>query len=111
MLLDLEAVWCSWCHVMAETTYKDPEVIQLMQSRYIAGRVDQDAWPDLSGRYEDYGWPATIVLDANGKEIVMRSGYLEPRDFAALLQAIVTHPSPGPSVPAAWQAEFGGWIG
>lgn len=71
VLLDLEAVWCHWCHVMAETTYKDPEVVQLVQSRYIPVRVDQEARPDLSSRYEDYGWPATIVLGPDGKEIVM----------------------------------------
>src|SRR3982750_4326240 len=54
VLLDLEAVWCHWCHVMAEVTYKDPGVIKLMNSRYIAVRVDQDSRPDLSNRYEDY---------------------------------------------------------
>src|SRR5580700_1002771 len=107
VLLDLEAVWCHWCHVMAETTYKDPEVVALIQSRYIAVRVDQDARPDLSTRYEDYGWPATIVLGANGKEIVMRSGYMEPRAFAALLKAIIADPSPGPSVRPAAKMEFG----
>ena len=107
VLLDLEAVWCHWCHVMAETTYKDAEVVQLIQSRYIAVRVDQDARPDLSSRYEDYGWPATIVLGANGKEIVMRSGYLEPRAFADLLKAIIADPSPGPSVRPAAKMEFG----
>jgi len=106
VLLDLEAVWCHWCHVMAETTYKDPEVVELIQSHYIAVRVDQDARPDLSSRYEDYGWPATIVLGSNGKEIVMRSGYLEPRNFAALLKAIIADPSPGPSVRPAAKMEF-----
>src|SRR5262245_46726610 len=30
VLLDLEAVWCHWCHVMDETTYKTPEVIALI---------------------------------------------------------------------------------
>ncbi|HEV7500577.1 MAG TPA: DUF255 domain-containing protein, partial [Vicinamibacteria bacterium] len=29
VLLDLGAVWCHWCHVMEETTYKDPEVVSL----------------------------------------------------------------------------------
>jgi len=27
VLLDLEAVWCHWCHVMDENTYSDPAVI------------------------------------------------------------------------------------
>ena len=33
---------------------------------FVAMRVDQDSRPDLSNRYEDYGWPATIIFDANG---------------------------------------------
>ena len=40
VLLDLEAVWCHWCHVMAETTYKDPATVALLQSKYITVRVD-----------------------------------------------------------------------
>lgn len=66
VLLDLEAVWCHWCHVMDETTYKTPEVISLTKSKYIPVRVDQDSRPDLSNRYEDYGWPATIVFGSGG---------------------------------------------
>jgi uncharacterized protein len=38
VLLDLEAVWCHWCHVMDETTYRSPQVIALMRSKYIAVR-------------------------------------------------------------------------
>ena len=64
--LDLEAVWCHWCHVMDDITFRDPEVVRLMGERYIAVKVDQDARPDLSNRYEDYGWPATVVFNADG---------------------------------------------
>jgi len=98
VLLDLEAVWCHWCHVMAETTYRDPDVVRLLKARYITVRVDQDARPDLSNRYEDYGWPATVVFDGKGKEIVKRQGYLPPGDMASMLQAIIDDPTPGPSV-------------
>jgi uncharacterized protein YyaL (SSP411 family) len=69
VLLDLEAVWCHWCHVMDDKTYRDPEVVKLIRSRYIAVKVDQDANPDLSNRYEDYGWPATVVFAADGSEL------------------------------------------
>ena len=30
VILDLEAVWCHWCHVMEETTYRDSEVVPLL---------------------------------------------------------------------------------
>lgn len=98
VLLDLGAVWCHWCHVMEDVTYRDPEVVRLIRSRYIAVRVDQDARPDLSNRYEDYGWPATIVFNAHGSEIVKRQGYIPPRPMASMLQAIIDDPTPGPSV-------------
>ncbi len=100
VLLDLEAVWCHWCHVMDETTYRDAQVIALLARGYLVVRVDQDARPDLANRYEDYGWPATVVFDGSGRELVKRSGYLPPREMADLLQAIIDDPTPGPSVTA-----------
>jgi uncharacterized protein YyaL (SSP411 family) len=94
VLLDLEAVWCHWCHVMDEVTYSDPKVIELIKSRYIAVRVDQDSRPDISRRYEDYGWPATVVFNAGGGEIVKRRGYLAPPVMISMLQEIIVDPSP-----------------
>src|SRR5438067_3298284 len=84
VLLDLEAVWCHWCHVMDETTYADPKVAALINARYVAVKVDQDSRPDLSNRYEDYGWPATIVFNESGGEIVKRRGYMPPDEMASI---------------------------
>ncbi len=98
VLLDLEAVWCHWCHVMDDVTYRDPEVVELIRKHVIAVRVDQDSRPDLSNRYEDYGWPATILFDSKGRELAKRSGYIPPRPMASMLQAFIEDPTPGPSV-------------
>ena len=98
VLLDLEAVWCHWCHVMDDLTYKDPIVIKLLRERYVLVKVDQDSRPDIANRYQDYGWPATVVFAADGSEIVKRQGYIPPRPMSSLLQAIIDDPSPGPSV-------------
>lgn len=94
LILDLEAVWCHWCHVMEEKTYRDPRVIELIGKHYVALRVDQDNRPDLANRYREYGWPATIFFAPDGSEIVKRSGYIAPDPMARLLQAIVDDPSP-----------------
>src|SRR5580704_13827284 len=98
VLLDLEAVWCHWCHVMDDITYQDPIVIRLLKEKYILVKVDQDSRPDISNRYQDYGWPATVVFAADGSEIVKRQGYIPPRPMSSMLQAIIDDPSPGPSV-------------
>ena len=94
VLLDLEAVWCHWCHVMDEVTYSDPKVVELIKSRYIPVRVDQDSRPDISRRYENYGWPATVVFNAEGGEIVKRRGYLAPPVMISMLEEIIVDPSP-----------------
>ena len=98
VLLDLEAVWCHWCHVMDAVTYSDPAVIKMLQAHYLIVKTDQDSRPDLSNRYEDYGWPATVVFDSQGHEIVKRQGYLAPDEMLSMLQAILDDPTPGPSV-------------
>lgn len=101
VILDLEAVWCHWCHVMKGTTYTDRKVVELLGSRYVTIRVDQDANPDLSARYGDWGWPATIIFAPDGSELVKRRGYISPENMASLLQAVIDDPTPGPSVAAA----------
>jgi uncharacterized protein len=103
VILDLEAVWCHWCHVMEKTTYADPKVRELLDSKYLPVRVDQDANPDLSSRYGDWGWPATIVFGPDGTEIAKIRGYIEPERMQALLKAVIDDPSPGPSVGEAFE--------
>jgi uncharacterized protein YyaL (SSP411 family) len=100
VILDLEAVWCHWCHVMDTTTYADPAVERLLNEHYVAVRVDQDSRPDISDRYEDYGWPATVIFDSSGRELAKRRGYIPPDAMASMLQAFVDDPTPGPSIVA-----------
>ena len=101
VILDLEAVWCHWCHVMEHETYGNADVRKALNANYVALKIDQDANPDIAARYGDWGWPATIVFASDGSEIVKRRGYIEPQQMVALLKAIVDDPSPGPSVGGA----------
>ncbi|MDZ4833095.1 MAG: DUF255 domain-containing protein [Candidatus Melainabacteria bacterium] len=94
VLLDLEAVWCHWCHVMDEKTYGDADVAKLLKKKFILVKVDQDSRPDLSHKYEDFGWPATIIFNANGDELVKRQGYIPPERMQKLLAAIIKDPTP-----------------
>jgi len=94
ILLNLEAVWCHWCHVMDKKTYANQKIADLIQAHFIPIKVDQDSRPDLALKYKDYGWPATIFLDSEGKDIVKRAGFISPDRMLALLTAIVADPSP-----------------
>ena len=94
IFLYLEAVWCHWCHVMRQQTLSDPEIIRQLDAQYISVRVDHDANPLLANRFRDWGWPALIFLDADGREIVKRAGFISPEAFSRLLAAIIEDPSP-----------------
>jgi uncharacterized protein YyaL (SSP411 family) len=78
VVLDLQATWCHWCHVMESVTYTDPGVLDLMAKHYVAVRVDQDANPDLASRYGYWGWPATIIFGPDGAEIAKIRGFVAP---------------------------------
>src|SRR3990170_8761307 len=62
VLLSVSAVWCHWCHVMDETSYSDSEVIGTVNGDYIPIRVDADQRPDVDRRYNQGGWPSTVIL-------------------------------------------------
>ncbi len=93
ILLHMAAVWCHWCHVMEATTYRDPAIQKAILEQFIPVRVDQDADPALSYRYENWGWPATVMLDKDGNEIFKRRGYIPPDLFARFLVAVIEDPS------------------
>ena len=77
VLLAISAVWCHWCHVMDETSYSDPAVIQGVNERYIPIRVDNDERPDVNRRYNMGGWPTTAFLTPDG-EILNGATYIPP---------------------------------
>jgi uncharacterized protein YyaL (SSP411 family) len=90
LLIDFVAGWCHWCHVMDETTYRDPEVARLISERFVAIQVDVDARPELAERYEEWGWPATVMLTPEAEELGKYRGYLSPERMKDLLEAAAT---------------------
>jgi uncharacterized protein YyaL (SSP411 family) len=84
---------------MEEKTYSSPAVIELIKKHYVAIKVDQAERPDLASRYEDYGWPATVILDPDGTDIWKEAGFIEPEVFAATLKK--TFENPGARVELA----------
>lgn len=89
ILVNVVATWCHWCHVMEETTYRDPEVVALLEQHFVTIRVDSDARPDVAERYREWGWPATGFLTPTAQPVLELRGYQNPRAFAKLLRTLV----------------------
>jgi uncharacterized protein YyaL (SSP411 family) len=77
VLLAISAVWCHWCHVMDETSYSVPDIIKVINDRYVPVRVDNDERPDVNRRYNMGGWPSTVFLTPEG-EIIHGGTYVPP---------------------------------
>jgi uncharacterized protein len=88
VLLDLDATWCHWCHVMEETTYSDAEVVRLVNSEFVPIRVDPDRHPEINDRYNQGGWPTTAFLAPTG-EILFGATYVPPEQMRAILQKLI----------------------
>ncbi|HVA37143.1 MAG TPA: DUF255 domain-containing protein [Candidatus Dormibacteraeota bacterium] len=88
ILLSLSAVWCHWCHVMDETTYSTPAIIESINEHFVPIRVDNDRRPDINARYNMGGWPTTAFLMPGG-ETITGATYLAPQQMHQLLERIV----------------------
>src|SRR5690348_10076986 len=90
ILLSISAVWCHWCHVMDETTYSHPSVIELINREYVPVRVDNDVRPDVNQLYNMGGWPTTAFLTPSG-DILTGATYLPPDQMASALLRIASY--------------------
>ena len=62
---------------MDETSYSVPEIIDVINDRYVPVRVDNDERPDVNRRYNMGGWPTTVFLTPEG-EIIHGGTYVPP---------------------------------
>lgn len=106
VLLEVGANWCHWCHVMDDSTYANIEVQDFLKANFILSREDQDSRSDLYAAYKPWGWPAIIVQNANGEDIMRFKGYQQRTGFLKNLQAAIDKPNPIADEAAASQKEF-----
>ncbi|MCK5665663.1 MAG: DUF255 domain-containing protein, partial [Thiotrichaceae bacterium] len=62
VLLDIGAQWCQFCKKMEAVTYKDPEVVSIVNENYIAIKADIEVSGDVQLLYGSFGVPGTIIL-------------------------------------------------
>ena len=105
ILINVVATWCHWCHVMEETTYANPEVAALLEEHFVVIRVDSDARPDVSERYQAWGWPATAILSPDAEPVLNLRGYRKPEVFASLLRELLDEQARGELRRAQARAE------
>jgi uncharacterized protein YyaL (SSP411 family) len=87
VLLSIVTAWSDECAAMDRTTYADPDVVSLVDQRYVAVRVDGDRRPDINDRYNLGGWPTTVFLTSKA-DVLSGGTYLDPAEMAAVLRRV-----------------------
>lgn len=68
---------CHWCHVMERESFEDHQVAELMNTYFIAIKVDREERPDIDQVYMDAcqlitgqgGWPLNVICLPDGRPI------------------------------------------
>lgn len=66
---------CHWCHVMARESFSDPEVAAIMNTGFVAIKVDREEHAEVDSTYlaaasaftGDLGWPLTVFVTPEGR--------------------------------------------
>ncbi len=88
ILLDIKGSWCHWCHVMDQTSYSDPAIVDALNKKFVPIRVDTDKRPDVNRRYNMGGWPTTAFLDSDGK-IITGGTYIPPEQLREVMRSVL----------------------
>ncbi len=75
ILLSVGYAACHWCHVMAHESFSDPEVAALVNTNFVAIKVDREERPDVDAVFMKAtqaltgqgGWPMTVFLTPQGR--------------------------------------------
>ncbi len=87
VLLSLVTAWSDECAAMDQTTYAAPDVVSLIDERFVAVRVDADRRPDVNERYNLGGWPTTAFLTSRC-DLLSGGTYLDAAQMIATLQQV-----------------------
>jgi len=101
VFLSTGAVWCHWCHVMANECFENDEIVALLNEIFINVKLDRDERPDIDRRYQEAvsamgggsGWPLSVFLTPD-KEPFYGGTYFPPEDvqgrpgFKKVLRAV-----------------------
>lgn len=86
---------CHWCHVMAEESFEDKSVAEVLNKSFVSIKVDREERPDIDNIYMRVcqaftgggGWPTSIFMTADQKPFFAGT-YFSKAYFLDLLKAI-----------------------
>ena len=85
LIVSLETNWCSWCRVMEEQVFTDPDLMKRYGPGYIWVRMDAEATPEgiaAHRKFRSESYPFTTVVDPKDELFVSILGFRDVQGFA-----------------------------
>lgn len=83
------ADWCTYCVRMQKETFAHDSVIDFMNTKVVAVKVDVDQERQIARSFRIRGLPATVLLMRNGDQVGPMPGFIPPKSYLAMLNKII----------------------
>jgi thioredoxin-like negative regulator of GroEL len=93
LLVTFEADWCGWCRKLDKTTFRDPAFAEVVRD-VVAVRINGDHNRGLVALYRVSGYPTTVILNRQGREIGRIRGYQAAQPFVRAVQTAMAAREP-----------------
>ena len=89
IVIYFHADWCTYCVRMQKETFTHDSVIDFMNSKVVAVKVDVDREKKVARSFGVRGLPATVLLMRNGDQVGPMPGFISPKNYLAMLTKIM----------------------
>jgi thioredoxin-like negative regulator of GroEL len=89
VLLDFGTQACTCCRKLDATTFRNAEVIRLVNDNFIAVKIDAEREPDLARTMHVDSYPTLIVAGADRKVLGTQVGYVDAAGMTAFVNKLV----------------------
>ena len=80
--------WCDYCKEMTANTFRNPSVIRMLNTDFVAIKVDTAKEYKVAAKYNIRPVPDNWFLSSDGSKIRNFLGYYEPDQFVTVLRYV-----------------------